>query len=151
MTSNLLLKLLRIKYLRMDYKHHIRSELHITEASPRTVLSHLQAECWLHKYTCSIFSIWQRDLATYHGNMKTRNRNPMGLLPDCGLRMRRECQECFCRHRFQRKPLVSDPGMHHDTASRTCRDAYRGRYAAVAGKTCPAFPAHAPPTIFHIW
>ena len=42
----------------------------------------------------------------------------MGLLPDtqnCGLRMRRECRERFPRHRFQRKPLVSDPGMHHGT------------------------------------
>ena len=45
----------------------------------------------------------------------------VGLLPDmhnCGLRMRRECRECFPRHWFhwfERKPLVSDPGMHHDT------------------------------------
>ena len=42
----------------------------------------------------------------------------MGLLPDtqnCGLRMRRECRERFPHHRFQRKPLVSDPGMHHGT------------------------------------
>ena len=39
----------------------------------------------------------------------------MGLLPDtqnCGLRMRRER---FPRHWLQRKPLVSDPGMHHGT------------------------------------
>ena len=45
------------------------------------------------------------------------NASIMGLLPDtenCGLRMRRECRERFPRHRFQRKPLVSDPGMHHD-------------------------------------
>ena len=37
----------------------------------------------------------------------------MGLLPDtqnCGLLMRREC-----RHRLQRKPLISDPSMHHGT------------------------------------
>ena len=43
-------------------------------------------------------------------------RISMGLLPvtyKCGLRMRRECRECFPRHRLQRKPLVSDPGMHH--------------------------------------
>ena len=42
----------------------------------------------------------------------------MGLLPDTqyrGLRMRRECRERFPRHRLQRKPLVSDPGMHHGT------------------------------------
>ena len=42
----------------------------------------------------------------------------MGLLPDtenCGLHMRRKCWERFPRHRLQRKPLVSDPGMHHGT------------------------------------
>ena len=40
------------------------------------------------------------------------------LLPDtcnCGLRMCRECRERFPHHRVQRKPLVSDPGMHHGT------------------------------------
>ena len=43
---------------------------------------------------------------------------PMGLLPNTengGLRMRRECRERFPRHRLQRKPLTSDPGMHHGT------------------------------------
>ena len=42
----------------------------------------------------------------------------MGFLPDtfnCGLRMRRECRERFHRHRFQRKPLINYPGMHHGT------------------------------------
>ena len=29
--------------------------------------------------------------------------------------MRLECRERFPRHRLQRKPLVSDPGMHHGT------------------------------------
>ena len=29
--------------------------------------------------------------------------------------MRRECRERFPRHRHQRKPLVSDPGMHYGT------------------------------------
>ena len=29
--------------------------------------------------------------------------------------MRRECRERFPRHRLRRKPLVSDPGMHHGT------------------------------------
>ena len=42
----------------------------------------------------------------------------MGLLPDtwnCGLRIRREWRERFPYHRFQRKPLVNDPGMHQGT------------------------------------
>ena len=37
------------------------------------------------------------------------------LTYNCRLRMRRGCRERFSRHRLQRKPLVSDPGMHHDT------------------------------------
>ena len=44
----------------------------------------------------------------------------MGLLPDTqnwGLRVRRECRERLPRYRFQRKPLVNDPGMHHGTSS----------------------------------
>ena len=55
----------------------------------------------------------------------------MGLLPDtqnCELRMRRECQEHFPRHRLQRKPLVSDPGMHHGT----CVTARAVRHVGIA-------------------
>ena len=42
----------------------------------------------------------------------------MDLLPgttNCGLRMCRECMGRFARHRLKRKPLFSDPGMHHGT------------------------------------
>ena len=42
----------------------------------------------------------------------------------------------YSRRRLQRKPLVSDPGMHH------CRDACRDRLSAKAEKMFPAFPAH---------
>ena len=49
----------------------------------------------------------------------------MSLLPDkynCGLRVRPECRERFPRHRLQRKPLVSDPGMHYGSCRDACRD-----------------------------
>ena len=42
----------------------------------------------------------------------------VGLLPDThngGLRMPRDCRERFPCHQLQRKPPVSDPGMHHGT------------------------------------
>ena len=42
----------------------------------------------------------------------------MGLLPDtqkCRMRMHRECRERLPCHWLQRKPLVSDPGMHQGT------------------------------------
>ena len=41
-------------------------------------------------------------------------KHSMCLLPDT-MRMCRECRERYPRHRLHRKPLVSDPSMHHDT------------------------------------
>ena len=67
------------------------------------------------------------DSITCMGNNTWNNPIPkcegksMGLLPDtqnCRLRMRRECRECFPRHRRQGKTLISDPGMHHGTCVR---------------------------------
>ena len=52
----------------------------------------------------------------------------------------------FPCHRLQRKPLVSNPAIHHGAC--TCRDTWRD---AVAGKTFPVFPAHAQPAILRIW
>ena len=49
----------------------------------------------------------------------------------------------FPHPRFQRKPLVSDPDMHHGTCVTHVPDACRDRLPAVTGKTFPAFPAHA--------
>ena len=52
------------------------------------------------------------------GIFKLMPVNSMGLLPDtqnCRLRMSRERRDSFPRHRLQRKPLVSYPGMHHGT------------------------------------
>ena len=40
---------------------------------------------------------------------------PLTKTQNCGVRMRREYRERFPRHRHQRKPLVSDHGMHHGT------------------------------------
>ena len=65
---------------------------------------------------CQIDSFPHRAVTTMHFGVLTYFVRSMGLLPDTqnwGLRMRRECRERFHRHRLQRKPLVSDPGMHH--------------------------------------
>ena len=56
--------------------------------------------------------------STFISKMSVETTYSMGLLPNMqnrGLLMRRECWERFPRHRFQRKPLVSEPGMHHGT------------------------------------
>ena len=60
--------------------------------------------------------------------VKVHSKPPMGLLPDmqnCGLRMRQEYRQRFHHHRLHRKPLISDPGMHHGTC--VTRDAFRKR------------------------
>ena len=67
----------------------------------------------------------------------------MGLLPDtqnCGLRMRRECRERFPRHRLQRKPLVSDPGMHHGTCVTDVSWCMSGSPTRSGGENVPAIP-----------
>ena len=67
----------------------------------------------------------------------------MGLLPDtqnCWLRMRREFRERFPRHRFQRKPLVSDPGMHHDTCVTHVPWCMSGSLTRGGGENVPGIP-----------
>ena len=67
----------------------------------------------------------------------------MGLLPDtqnCGLRMRRKCLERFPRHRFQRKPLVSDPGMHHGTCVKHVPWCMSGSLTNGGGENVPGIP-----------
>ena len=59
------------------------------------------------------------------------------LLTRYGLRMRQECRERFTRHRLQRKPLFSDPGMHHGTHVPWCMS---GSLAHGGGENVPGIP-----------
>ena len=71
------------------------------------------------------------------------HKNLMRLLPDtqnCGLRMRRECRECFPRHRFQRKPLISDPGMHHGMCVKHVPWCMSGSLTNGGGGNVPGIP-----------
>ena len=68
------------------------------------------------------FSMMYEPVATSFVPRPEEGKHPvfrsMRLLPatkNCGLQMHRECRERFPHHRLQRKPLVSDPGMHHGT------------------------------------
>ena len=66
-----------------------------------------------------------------------------GLLPDtenCGLRMRRECRERFPRHRLQRKPLVSDPDMHHGSCVTHVSWCMAGSLTRGGGENVPGIP-----------
>ena len=67
----------------------------------------------------------------------------MGLLPDvqnCWLRMRRECRERFPCHQLKRKPLVSDPGMHHGTCVTHGPWYMSGSLTRDGGKNAPGIP-----------
>ena len=52
---------------------------------------------------------------------------------------------------FKGKRQLAIPACITARALRTCHDACRDRYLAVAGKTFPAFPAHAQPALLLIW
>ena len=54
--------------------------------------------------------------------------------------MRRECRERFPRHRFQRKPLVSDPGMHHGTCVSHVPWCISGSLTRCSGENVPGIP-----------
>ena len=51
----------------------------------------------------------------------------------------------FPRHRFQKKPLVNDPDMHHGTCVTHVPCCMSGSLTCCDGETFPAFPAHAHP------
>ena len=66
-----------------------------------------------------------------------------GLFPDtynCGLYMRRECRERFPRHQVQRKPLVSDPGMHYGMCVTHVLWCMSGSLTLGGGENVPGIP-----------
>ena len=78
----------------------------------------------------------------------------MGLLPDmqnCRLRMRRGMPGTFPPLRLRRNRQLAILACITTRASRTCRDAYRDRWPAVARKRFLAFSAHAQAVILRIW
>ena len=54
--------------------------------------------------------------------------------------MRRECRERFPCHRFQRKPLVSDPDMHHGTCATHVPWCMSGLLTRGGGESVPGIP-----------
>ena len=67
----------------------------------------------------------------------------MDLLPEtnnCGLRMRQECRERFPRHRIKRKPISSDPGMHHGTCVTHVPWRMSGSLTRGGGENVPGIP-----------
>ena len=65
--------------------------------------------------------------------------------------MHRECLELFSGHRFQRKPLVSDPGMHHGTCVAHVPWYMSGSLTRGGGENVPGIPGACAPAILRIW
>ena len=75
--------------------------------------------------------------------LRSVGRVYMGLLSNtqnCGLRMRREYRERFPRQRLQRKPLASDPGMHHGTCVTHVPWCMSGSSNRSGGENVPGIP-----------
>ena len=62
--------------------------------------------------------------------------------------MRREWRERFPRHRFQRKPLVSDPSMHHCTCVTHVPWCMSGSLTRGVGENVPVIPGACATRIF---
>ena len=57
----------------------------------------------------------------------------------------------FPRRRFQRKPLVSDPGMHHGTCVTHVPWCMSGSLTCGNGENVPGIPGACAPGILRIW
>ena len=57
----------------------------------------------------------------------------------------------FPRRRFQRKPLVGDPGMHHGTCVTHVPWCMSGSLACGDGENVPGIPGACAPAILRIW
>ena len=57
----------------------------------------------------------------------------------------------FPRRRLQRKPLVSDPGMHHGTCVTHVPWCMSGSLTRGGGENVPGIPGACAPTILSIW
>ena len=65
--------------------------------------------------------------------------------------MLRESRERCPRHRLQRKPLVSNPGMHHGTCITHVPWCMSGSLTRVGKENVPGIPANAQPAFLRIW
>ena len=57
----------------------------------------------------------------------------------------------FPRCRFQKKPIVSDPGMHHGTCVTHVRWCMSGSLTCSDGANVPGIPGACAPAILRIW
>ena len=109
----------------------------------------IELSCWAFSHENSFNKISFRSPMSWYTppsqmtSPATAGYISMGLLTDtynCWLRMRRERRERFPRHRIQRMPLVSDPGMHHGTCVTHVPCCMSGSPIRGGGETVPGIP-----------
>ena len=76
--------------------------------------------------------------------LKWGHNGPLTRYENCVLRMRRECRERFPRHRLERKPLFSDPDMHHGTCVPHVPWCMSGSLTRGGGEYVPCIPGLIP-------
>ena len=96
----------------------------MTQIPPCIIQSIINAPfCNLNVHTCTHFGhkmlhdmIWDQCIVGFVQQVYCCAVTASGHTrwQNCGLYMHRECQERLSHHRHQRKPLFSDPSMHHD-------------------------------------
>ena len=81
-------------------------------------------------------------------NTKTRAWASCQIRKIAGCTCAKNAGNVFPRRRLQRKPLVSDPGMHHGTCVTHVSWCMSGSLTHGGEETFPAFPAHAHPQFY---
>ena len=94
---------------------------------------------WGEASLCNASSHWPSPWASYQ------------IRKIAGCACARNAGKVFPRRRFQRKPLVSDPGMHHGTCVTHVPWCMSRSLTCVDGENVPGIPRACAPAILRIW
>ena len=106
----------------------------------RQVLSMLTSNHWkFEQHIILLFILHRRPWASYQ------------IRKIAGCACAGNAGNVFPRRRFQRKPLVSDPGMHHGTCVTHVPWCMSGSRTRGGGENVPGIPGACAPAISRIW
>ena len=117
----------------------------------------------LHEGPKILFMVSETLFCSYmllHSLNKTTENNHWSLISPWASYQIPNIADCACagnagnvspRRRFQRKPLVSDPGMHHGTCVTHVPWCMSGSHACSDGENVPGIPGACAPAILRIW
>ena len=85
-------------------------------------------------------SMHVNDMTLCYQNEYMITMDVLAELWNCGWRMLRKCRKRFPQHRLQRKPLVSDSGMHHGKCVTHVPPCMSGSLTRGGGENVPGIP-----------